>query len=312
MAGRAVSDAYDVLGLGIVTVDDLLYVRRYPPPEAKEPVRLRLRQCGGLTGTALVAAARLGSRCGFAGALADDEMSAFVRETFRREGIDLAHLHPTARRKPIHATIIVDESARTRTIFFERDPSPYEVTDWPPASLIRASRVLFLDHEFSERGIRAARIAREAGIPVVADLERDEASGFDELCALVDHLIVGRAFAERLTGEADPSRSLSALWGRHRATVVVTCGEGGCWFADGANSGSPRHQGAFPVDVVDTTGCGDVFHGAYASALARGLGPGDRVRFASAAAAIKATQPGGQLGIPTREEIERFLRGREP
>jgi sugar/nucleoside kinase (ribokinase family) len=87
--------------------------------------------------------------------------------------------------------------------------------------------------------------------------------------------------------------------------VIVTCGGQGAWCATG--SGEAIHFPAFKVNAIDTTGCGDVFHGAYAAALARGTGMEERIHFASAAAALKATQHGGQAGIPTRPVVERFL-----
>jgi len=154
--------------------------------------------------------------------------------------------------------------------------------------------------------IRGARLARDAGLPVVGDLENDEHARFPELLALVDHLIISQGFAAKLTGRTDPAGAACQLWTDSRAAVVVTCGAAGCWYV-GTGQGNPRHQPAFPVEVVDTTGCGDVFHGAYASALARGLELPQRVRLASAAAALKATQPGGQAGIPTRRVVETFL-----
>src|SRR5438552_11512604 len=101
---------FDILGLGCVAIDDLVYVDAYPAPDTKVQVRRRERQCGGLTATALVAAARLGARCAFAGVLGDDEDSDFVTATFEREGVDTA---PTIRRRearPIRSTIIVDEA----------------------------------------------------------------------------------------------------------------------------------------------------------------------------------------------------------
>lgn len=297
----------DVLGLGIVTVDDLLYAERYPEPESKVRVSVRLRQCGGLTGTALVAAARLGARCGFAGSLADDPLSEFIRETLRREGIDLSAIDPVHPRRPIHSTIIVDARTGSRTIFFEKDNAPYDGSDWPPAPLIQAARVLFLDHDHAERGIRAATIARAANVPVVADFERDEAPGFATLLALTDHLILGRDFAARLTGEGDARAAARAIWREDRAAVVITCGAEGCWWIEQHDPSEVRHQQAFPVEVVDTTGCGDVFHGAYAWGLASGRPIGMRLRVASASAALKAMQPGGQGGIPKLAEVERFL-----
>src|SRR5436305_4421490 len=116
----AAQPQYDVLGLGCVAVDDLLYVPAYPPADAKVQVRRRERQCGGLTATALVAAARLGSRCAFAGVLGvDDDDTHFVVETFRREGVDTTHLVRRPGARPIHSTIIVDEGRHTRTILFD-------------------------------------------------------------------------------------------------------------------------------------------------------------------------------------------------
>jgi sulfofructose kinase len=298
---------FDVLGLGIVTVDDLLYVTAYPPPETKVRVLHRTRQGGGLTCTALVAASRLGSRCAYAGVLGSDDLSQFVRATFRREGIDLEHVSPLADVPPIHSTIVVDQTAGTRTIFFERADDLGDSVSWPPAELIRSARVLFVDHKHAETMIRAARIAREAGLPVVADFERAEAPQFPELLALTDHLILGRDLAARLTGANDPRAAVEALWTEGRAAVVVTCGAEGCWSLGDSPAGKPRHQPAFAVQVVDTTGCGDVFHGAYASALARGADLAERVRFASAAAALKATAPGGQAGIPSRAAVDAYL-----
>lgn len=300
---------FDVLGLGAVAVDDLLYVEEYPPPDSKVRVLRRVRQCGGLTGTALVAAARLGSRCAYAGALADDELSRFVVESLAREGIELAYRVERADAPPCHSTIIVGRRGKTRTIFASiaghigADPS------LPEAELIRAAGVLLIDHHSLEGTIRAARIARQAGVSVVADLERDPGPPFDELLGLVDHLIISQGFAGELTGLEDPSRAAEKLCHAEDRTVVVTCGAAGCWYLDATCGGTARHCAALKVDVVDTTGCGDVFHGAYASALARGDDLHHRVVLASATAALKATQEGGQAGCPTLETVGQFLKG---
>jgi sulfofructose kinase len=150
-----------------------------------------------------------------------------------------------------------------------------------------------------------------AGVPVVADVERDRDPDMPELPGLIDHLIVSCEFAARITGGLDPAEAARALWQPGRREVVVTCGAEGCWYTgDGGNR--PLHHAAYMVPVCDTTGCGDVFHGAYASALARGVPLQERIRFASAAAAIKATRPGGQADIPTRAAVENFIAERTP
>jgi sulfofructose kinase len=153
--------------------------------------------------------------------------------------------------------------------------------------------------------LRATKIALEAGIPVVGDIEilPDEDS-LRTLAGLVNHLIVSSEFAQEWTGAASPSEAVRALWSSQRQTVIVTCGADGCWYLDGTRYSAPVHQPACRVDVVDTTGCGDVFHGAYAAGLAEGLDVTERIRLASAAAALKATRRGGQSGIPSRAEVE--------
>jgi sugar/nucleoside kinase (ribokinase family) len=155
--------------------------------------------------------------------------------------------------------------------------------------------------------IRFARTAARAGVRRVADIERDTGPFYDELLDLCDHLIVPWALAARLTGADDPRELVERLWTPRRATVAVTRGEAGCWFR-GADSGRKvRHQRAFEVPVVDTTGCGDVFHGVYAAAVAQGMETHSAIARASAAAALKATRRGGQEGVPRRGDIEDFL-----
>jgi ribokinase len=306
-AGRL--PGYDILGFGAVAVDELLYVDEYPPPERKVRVHRQLRQCGGLTGTALVAAARLGARCAYVGVLGDDELSRFAIDSLEREGIDLDHRVSQANARPAHSTIIVDETHKTRTIFASIGEAIGADPQLPPADLIRWARVLLVDHHGLEGTLRAVRIARESGVHVVADFERNPGPPFPTLLAMVDYLVISERFARELTGDLQSpvQRLLPQLWSPDRRVVVVTCGADGGWFQVGGPTGAVARYPAFPVEVVDTTGCGDVFHGAYAVGVAEGQDVPECVRFASAVAALKATQRGGQAGCPTRAVVEAFL-----
>ena len=113
----------------------------------------------------------------------------------------------------------------------------------------------------------------------MADLESRQFPRFDELLALADHLILSGHFACQVTAVKKPAAAAAKLWRTGRSAVVVTCGAEGCWFLDGANK-NPEHFSAFRVKATDTTGCGDVFHGAYAAALARELPLLERLRLA--------------------------------
>lgn len=300
---------WDVLGLGIAAVDDLVYVDGYPQPDTKVAVQARQRQGGGLTATALVAAARLGARAAYGGVLGEDDLSRFTVQELEREGIDCSPILRKAEAGPCHAIVIVDRTTGDRTILYDVQRVAARAPEEVSPDLICGCRVLFVDYTAGWGGLRAARLARERGIPVVGDVERLTVPGARELLAEIDHLIVGVELAQQVTGERDPVHMVRALAGPDRACCAVTGGDRGCWFSEG--EGEVRHVPAHRVEVVDTTGCGDVFHGAYAASIARGE-PVDRaIRVAAAAAALKATKPGGRAGIPDWAGVQRFLAGRE-
>jgi len=301
------NESLDVLGLGVIAVDDLIFVESYPPPDAKVKVRHRERHCGGLTATALVTAARLGCRCAYAGVLGDNDLSQFAFEVLEKEQVDLSHLVRKHEAQPVNSTIIVDETHNTRNVFFDLQGVQGADDQLPAENLIRQVRVLFVDHVGIRGMIRASRIARAAGIDIVADFESNESPEFADLLSVVDHLILSRDFAAKVTGLSDPSSAAKILWDKEKKAVVVTCGRDGCWYLGDDLGSEAVHQPAFDVEVLDTTGCGDVFHGAYASGLVQELDLPKRVRYACAVAALKATRPGGQQGIPNRFEVEEFL-----
>jgi sugar/nucleoside kinase (ribokinase family) len=304
----------DVLGIGVVAVDDLIFLRQFPSPDSKASVLGRERHPGGLTGTALVAARRMGARCAYAGTLGDDELSRFILDSLAAEGVSTECVLRREGARPSHSTILIDTTTKTRTILCDSDGVVGPDPDRLPEKEILSAGVLFVDHLGLAGMVRAARLAREAGIPVVADLEASDGPLFGELLALVDHLILPWDVATALTGASSGPAAARGLWGAPvdaktggRAVVVVTRGTEGSWCVSVERPGEVFHQPSFRVETVDTTGCGDVFHGAYAAALCEGRQVEDRLRLAAAVAALKATRVGGQKGIPTREEVERFL-----
>jgi len=297
---------WDVLGLGCVAVDDLLYVPSFPAADTKLQVLKYERQCGGITGTALVTAARLGARCAFAGLLGLDELSGVIEENFLQEGVDVSFAPRSKDACAVHGVIVVGMETASRNIFYRIDGRVGADDRLPEESIIQSARVLFLDQYGMVGNLRAALIARAAGIPVVADFEDACDPQFPELLRLVDHLVLPYDLAKEITNRESPEEAAVALWHQERHAVVITRGIAGSWFL--GKDGVVEHQPAFEIQAVDTTGCGDVFHGAYAAALAQGATLSACVRLASAAAALKATQHGGQRGIPTRKQAEDFLR----
>ncbi len=302
------SKNFDILGLGCVAVDEILRIPKWPEQETKVRLTHYDKQCGGLTANALVAASRFGSYCAFAGHLGTDANSDFVKHSLLNEKINLDFVPFKQDSKPIHSFIIVDESNDTRTIFFHLDGSTGAPLDSPPDSVVLSSKVLFVDHYGIEGMIRCAKIARQAGIPVVADLERNEWKGFDELLSLVDHLIISFQFAKKISGCSSPQAIAHKLFTPGKKVVVVTGGEEGCWYVE--EDRILKHFPAFKVKSIDTTGCGDVFHGVYSSCLAAGVHAQERIRLSSAAAALKSLEAGAQKGAPTKDQVLEFLKNR--
>ena len=254
-----------------------------------------------MTATALVAGARLGARCAYGAMLGFDETSRQVAQILAAENVDVSLVSWRAEAAAIRSTIVVDQNANTRTIFFRRPGLVGAPPDAPPENEIANSRVLLIDHYGGVGNVRAATIARRQDVPIVADFERDNVPCWDEFFPLADHLIVGQKFAEKLCGESSPARAARALWHSRRAIVVVTAGEMGCVAFNGRDV---AHVPAYAAQVVDTTGCGDVFHGVYAATLAWKWPLEKRLKWASAAAALKARRVGAQAGIARFGEVE--------
>jgi len=294
---------FDVLGLGCTAVDDLLYVPRFPGVDEKMQVQRSIRRFGGLTGVALVAAARAGARCAYAGCLGKDELSAYAAAHLTREGVDVSFAPRLPQGRVVHSTVVVGNDSGSRNVFFEGSGLIGAHDTEPPDQVIRNCRVLFIDQWGMSGNLRAARVARSAGVAVIADLEDARNPLFRQVLDLVDHLVLGESFAREISGERDAASAARSLWRADRAAVIVTCGASGCWSVTLDTDLTPVHHPAFSVKATDTTGCGDVFHGAYSASLARGDALEARIRFAAAAAALKAQD--GE--IPDLAEVRSFL-----
>jgi sugar/nucleoside kinase (ribokinase family) len=162
--------------------------------------------------------------------------------------------------------------------------------------MIARSRILHLDGCDSQAALQAARWAREAGIPVVVDIDEVYDESTHELLRTVDYLIAASGFAE------DP-RELAERYGC--PVVGITRGAGGAVFW---SRGRRLDSAAFRVPVADTTGAGDVFHGAFIYGLLQQWSLEDTIRFAHAVAAMKCMHLGARRGIPSISEVRRFLK----
>jgi sugar/nucleoside kinase (ribokinase family) len=291
----------DIVGLGLATLDIMTLVPRLPEHDEVFRAHRILLEGGGPVATALVAATRLGATTAYLGPLAPTTWGDLTRAGLEREGVDTRHAPTRASGEQAVSVILVDEASGQRSILYHpaeiEELSPDEV----PTELITSARALHLDGVHLEAACHAAQIARRAGVLVSFDGGAGELwAGTERLLPLVDLLVVARRFSEQRTGVADPLVAGPVLLETYRPRqVVITDGARGCWYWDEAQH---LHQPAYPVDVVDTTGAGDVFHGAYLYATLQGWPARRCLAFAAATAALKCRTLGGRTGIPTTGE----------
>ncbi|MDZ7344639.1 MAG: PfkB family carbohydrate kinase [candidate division KSB1 bacterium] len=298
-------DRFDIVSFGICAVDFLGLVSHYPDASQKIPMEAFSKQGGGLAGTALAAAARLGAKAAFIGKLGYDEYSRFLLEDFARNGVDVRQAILEDGAQPPISFIHVEKSTGERRLaryWREFDLKPEELN----RQIIQHSRILFLEHHFTAAGIAAAKLSKASGGMIVVDAERD-AAGLEEIFQLADYMIVSQNFAAQLTSSNDPEESAEALCLKYGGVVVVTAGEKGAYCS---TKRKRLYQPAFSVEVVDTTGAGDVFHGAFMVGLIEQWPLQQILEFSAAVAAMKCRGLGGRATIPNRIEAVEFLRER--
>jgi sulfofructose kinase len=301
--------ALQVVGLGMATLDVLVRLREMPTWEQGTRLSAFGFDGGGPVGTAIVAAARLGARVGFVGTAGNDEAAELKLRSLVKEGVDLSHL--VRRPRPEREVIVVFVDAETGERVFaglqgiDEDPLTPEELD---RAYITSAEYLHLEGFHYRAALQAACWMHEAGKKVVYDgskVTRGNRLQLAEIMAQVDVLIGGSGFVPALTGEAN-------LWAAGRAALklgpsIVVQTEG----AEGSYTVTPVeefHTPAFAVPVVDTTGAGDVFHGAYIVGLLRRWGLPQTATFASAVSALKCMHLGGRAGIPRYGQVMDFLR----
>lgn len=297
---------FDIFGLGTIAVDDCLYVDSYPPPDQKVRINREGRNVGGQIATALAAASRLGAHCAYGAVLGEDEFSTAAFDALQTAAVDCRFIQRTPGAGPIHSVIILNEKTGTRNIFYNLSRTAPVPANQINAATMGNTRLLLVDQFGPDTAIHSARLAHQTGASVVMDLEWLDAPRLDEMMSLADHLLVPRDFAVAYTKSATPAQAAEELHRRNpRACTAVTCGTEGCYYLHA--SAPVQHLPAPRVESLETTGCGDVFHGAYAAALAGDKNVLDCLRFASAAAAVFATRPSGWQHMPTTDDVNRLI-----
>ena len=295
---------FDVVGVGLNATDTLLMVPHFPAYAGKGPYEEEIVSPGGQVASALVACAWLGLRAKYIGAIGDDERGRVQMESLRGTGINLDHVQTRRNCPNQSAYIIVDRSTGERTVLWRRDTclkiSPEEITP----EQITCARLLHIDGHDTPAVAHAARNAREHGIPVTVDVDTIY-RGFEAVLPNVDYLVASSDFPANWTGNSDPLGALEALQNEYGMKVAA--------MTLGAHGSLARVQGrfvyvpAFVVNCVDTTGAGDVFHGAFCYAVLQGMEMPEALEFSNAMAALNCTAIGARGGIRGLEEVRALM-----
>ena len=289
---------YQVIGFGENAVDQVCKVPRFPEHDTKVQMEKMLMLGGGTIATACSLCARYGLKTRYVGRVGDDEKGDFALKELAAESMDcLIEVVPMA--SSHFSLIIVDRPTGGRTILWERDPRLlYAEGELNPKGLLEG-QLMHLDGNDVVASIQAATWARESGMLIFLDVDKVQ-DNVDKLLSLVDFAIPSVEFVKKFSGKEDWREGLRIVKKYCPGLVIVTLGEQGSavlWKND-------IHEfKAFSIKTVDSTGAGDVFHGAFIYGMLQGWSLGRCMRFSNAAGGLACTRLGARSAIPTVDEV---------
>lgn len=298
------SPIYDVLGVGLNATDTLLLVPEFPPYAGKIPYERELLSPGGQVATAVVACVKLGLRAKYIGTVGYDLRGHIQRKSLADAGVDISGLILRDECPNQTAYILIDQRTGERTVLWHRADCLRLTASEIRAEDILSAKLLHIDGYDLEAAIRAASLSRQHGIPVSLDVDTVY-PGFDRLLKHVDYLVGSSSWPGKWTGESDPFVALDRLQQEYGFSVAaMTLGDHGSL---ALQHGSWTYSPAFEVSCADTTGAGDVFHGAFCYAMLKRMPMQEALDFSNAAAALNCTAIGARGHIPIRSEVESLI-----
>ena len=288
--------------VGITVLDRIWYLADLPKEGGKYVANNYTEVGGGPAATAAVAAAKLGADVDFIGRVGDDDTGSRLLAELESLGVNTRFTRIFKGARSSQSAVLVDASGE-RIIANYPSPDLPEEADWLQDIDFSQWDVVLADVRWHDGAKQALTLARQQGVTTVLDADITP-QDIAELVALSDHAAFSAPGLQRMTQIAEAESALKKAQTLTNGHVYVTQGKDGCYWLE---KGALSHLPAFQIDVVDTTGAGDVFHGALAVGLTQNQPAQDAVRFASAVAALKCTRPGGRAGIPDCDQTRSFL-----
>lgn len=298
------SKEFDVVGIGENATDTVIVVPKFPPYAGKTTFGKEMLSPGGQVASAIVTCRRLGLRAKYIGAVGDDFRARIQMRDLETSGVDISDVFVRENCPNQSAYIVIDESTGERTIFSHRPDclkiSPDEIT----AEMISNARMLHIDGHDVAAVARAAQLARENGVEVAVDVDTIY-HGFDQVLPFVDYLVASTEFPKSWTNERDPFRALELIQREFGMKVAaMTLGAHG---ALALTEGRYAYSPAFVVNCLDTTGAGDVFHGAFCYGVLSGLSMEQTLELSNAMAALNCKSLGARGGVRKADDARQLI-----
>jgi len=294
-----------IICVGHAALDFVYRIEAFPPVPTKVRSLEHIESGGGMAANAAATIARLGGAVELWSRTGADSAGRRIHAFLEQEGVDIRYVRTYEGARSSTSAVIVDGKGE-RLIIGERDHAMSMDASWLPLEHIAAAAAVLSDLRWVE-GTRAAfTAAREAGIPTLLDADLAGGGFLEEFLCLADYAIFSAPALDGFSPGASDAERLARVLSLGVKHAGVTRGaEGYTWAGAGGQAG---HQPAFEIEIVDTTGAGDAFHGAFAWALASRHAPADCTRIAAAVSALKCRRLGARSGLPTLEELNSFLK----
>ena len=294
-----------IVGIGACVMDTLVSVPYYPNEDTKLRAESSKPAGGGPVATGLVAAAKLGCDTEYIGILSDDAGGRFLKDDFKKYGVGTDNITVKSGYRSFTSVIWLSAETSSRTCVFDKgDLPPLELTE-KQIQAVKNAELLMVDGNEMDAAVEAAKIARENGVKVLYDCG-GLYDGVERLLALTDIMIPSEEFAIGHTGASSAEEAAKILYEMYNPQiVVVTQGKKGGLLYQGNNIVS---YPIYPAKVVDSNGSGDVFHGAFATAVVKGFDYENCCHFSSAVSAIKCTGVGARESVPDFETVKKYLK----
>jgi sulfofructose kinase len=296
-----------IICVGHAALDYVYRIEAFPPEPTKVRSLEHIESGGGMAANAAAAIARLGGKVELWSRTGADSAGKRIHALLEADGVETQFVRTYEGARSSTSAVIVD-NAGERLIIGERDHAMSMDSSWLPLERIAGAAAVLSDFRWVEATRDAFREARARGVPTLLDADLGGGGLLTEFLCLADYAIFSAPALDDFAPGMDERAQLESVLAQGVRHAGVTRGaDGYTWLSKGGTSG---HQPGFAAEIVDTTGAGDAFHGAYAWALAEGRPAADCARIAAAVAALKCRKLGARAGLPTRAELDAFLAAR--